>query len=99
MSVWYSPFNDAEEFLVQGAGNWTCLALAHCYLVYGADRRDLSGGTGKEGFICDVQHLAWNHLLHCSNAQFSKQLDRSGACNTWEPLVPNRSGGGGCVGN
>src|SRR5689334_12655637 len=63
MAVGHAAFDDVEEFLVQGASDWTCLAVSDRDLVDSANRCDLSCSAGEENFVGNVEHLARNHLL------------------------------------
>ncbi len=63
MAVAHTAFDDVEEFFVQRARYRAGLAIADNDPVHRTDRRDLGGGSGKEHFVGDVEHLAGNHLL------------------------------------
>src|ERR1700676_2915557 len=60
--------HDAVKLFLNGSGDGSGHAFAHADLVNRTNRRNLSRGTGKEGFFRDVQEFARNSLLDYRNA-------------------------------
>src|SRR5271166_1823871 len=74
MAVGLLAAHDGVKLFLDRLGDRAHSALAHLDFVDRANRRDLRRGSSEEGFVADVEHLAWNHLLDKRNAQVARNL-------------------------
>src|SRR5206468_1522053 len=62
-----------------------------------ADGRDLRRGAAEEDLVGDVQHLAWDHLLHYLDAQFARDSNDRVTSDARQHRIAQRCGQQGVI--
>ncbi len=92
MAVVDGAVDDAEEFVVEGAGDRAHGAVADRDAVDGGEVGDLGGGAGEEGFVADVEEFAGESSFDDGDAELAGERDDGAAGDAVQDRAGERSG-------